>query len=117
MGGRSILVEQAVGAGPLGDFAAGVEAELVVDIGDMVLHGALGDEELAGDIGVRELDQPEKIRLGLRKLVRWLHDETGRTATLRELNLLNDHCLDDIGRRRPLDPKTDDLVKLLRAGG
>ena len=56
-------------------------------------------------------------RLGLRKLVRWLHDETGRTATLRELNLLNDHCLDDIGRRRPLDPKTDDLVKLLRAGG
>jgi hypothetical protein len=56
-------------------------------------------------------------RLGLRKLVRWLHNETGRNATLRELDLLNDHCLDDIGRRRPLDPKTDDLVKRLRAGG
>ena len=56
-------------------------------------------------------------RLGLRKLVRWLHDEAGRNATLRELNLLNDHCLNDIGRRRPLDQKTDDLVKRLRAGG
>ena len=56
-------------------------------------------------------------RLGLRKLVRWLHDEAGRNATLRELNLLNDRCLEDIGRRRPLDPKTDDLLKRLRAGG
>jgi len=56
-------------------------------------------------------------RLGLRKLVRWLHDEAGRNATLRELDLLNDYCLDDIGRRRPLDQKTDDLVKRLRAGG
>ena len=56
-------------------------------------------------------------RLGLRKLVSWLHDEAGRNATLRELNLLNDHCLDDIGRKRPLDQKTDDLVKRLRAGG
>ena len=56
-------------------------------------------------------------RLGLRKLVRWLHDEAGRNATLRELNLLNDHSLDDIGHRRPLDHKTDDLVKRLRTGG
>jgi hypothetical protein len=56
-------------------------------------------------------------RLGLRKLVRWLYNEAGRNATLRELNLLNDHSLDDIGRRRPLDQKTDDLVKRLRAGG
>ena len=56
-------------------------------------------------------------RLGLRKLVRWLHDEAGRNATLRELNLLNDYCLDDIGRRRPLDQQADDLVKRLRAGG
>ena len=56
-------------------------------------------------------------RLGLRKLVRWLHDEAGRNATLRELNLLDDRCLDDIGRRRPLDQKTDDLVKRLRTGG
>jgi hypothetical protein len=36
---------------------------------------------------------------------------------LRELNLLSDHCLNDIGRRRPIDRKTDDLVKRLRAGG
>ena len=56
-------------------------------------------------------------RLGLRKLVRWLHDEAGRNATLRELNLLDDRCLDDIGRRRPLDHKTDDLMKRLRTGG
>ena len=56
-------------------------------------------------------------RLGLRKLVRWLHDEAGRNATLRELNLLDDRCLDDIGRRRPLDQKTNDLVKRLRTGG
>ena len=56
-------------------------------------------------------------RLGLRKLVRWLHDEVGRNATLRELNLLDDRCLDDIGRRRPLDQKTNDLVKRLRTGG
>jgi len=55
-------------------------------------------------------------RLGLRKLVRWLRDEAGRNATLRELDLLNDHCLDDIGRRRHLDQKTDDLVKRLRTG-
>ena len=40
-------------------------------------------------------------RLGLRKLVHWLHDEAGRNATLRELNLLNDYCLDDIGIKRP----------------
>jgi len=40
-------------------------------------------------------------RLGLRKLVRWLHDEAGRNATLRELNLLNDYCLGDIGIKRP----------------
>ena len=56
-------------------------------------------------------------RLGLRKLVHWLHDEAGRKATLRELHLLNDHCLDDIGRRRPLDQQADDLVKRLRTGG
>ena len=56
-------------------------------------------------------------RLGLRKLVRWLHDEAGRKATLRELNLLNDYCLDDIGIKRPFDLRTDDLVRRLRAGG
>ena len=56
-------------------------------------------------------------RFGLRKLFRWLRNETLRNAMMRELNLLNDYCLDDIGVRRPLDPRTDDLVKRLRAGG
>ena len=56
-------------------------------------------------------------RFGLPNFVRWLQDEAQGNAMLRELNLLNDHCLNDIGRRRPLDQKTDDLVKRLRAGG
>jgi len=56
-------------------------------------------------------------RFDLRKLFRWLQDESGRNSMLRELNLLSDYCLDDIGLRRPFDLKTDDLVKRLRAGG
>ena len=56
-------------------------------------------------------------RFGLTSFVRWLQDEAQRKAMLRELNLLNDHCLNDIGRGRPLDQKTDDLVRRLRAGG
>jgi hypothetical protein len=56
-------------------------------------------------------------RFGLRKLFRWLRDEAGRNAMLRKLNLLNDYCLADIGVRRPLDQRTEDLVKRLRAGG
>ena len=56
-------------------------------------------------------------RFGLPNLVGWLHDEAQRNAVLRELNLLNDHCLNDIGRTRPVDQKTYDLVKRLRAGG
>jgi hypothetical protein len=58
-----------------------------------------------------------KDRSGLPNLVRWLQDEAQHKAMLRELNLLNDRCLNDIGRRRALDPKTDDLVKRLRVGG
>jgi len=56
-------------------------------------------------------------RFDLRNLVRWVLDEAGHIATLHELNLLNDRCLNDMGRKRPLDPKTDDLVRRLRAGG
>ena len=56
-------------------------------------------------------------RFGLRKLFRWLLDEARLNAMWRELNLLNERCLDDIGLRRRPDPKTDDLVKRLRAGG
>ena len=33
---------------------------------------------------------------------------------MRELNLLSDYYLDDIGIKRPSDPRTDDLVTRLR---
>ena len=56
-------------------------------------------------------------RFGRPNQISWLTDEAQRNAMLRELNLLSDHCLNDIGRRRPIDRKTDDLVKRLRAGG
>jgi uncharacterized protein YjiS (DUF1127 family) len=57
-------------------------------------------------------------RLGLSKVFRWLRDEAQRNATIRELNLLSDHDLEDIGiGRRYIDLRTDDLVKRLRAGG
>ena len=71
------------------------------------------------DIGGAFLDHLVFVgdKLGLCNVFRWLRDEAGHNATLRELNLLNDHCLDDIGRRRPLDQKSDDLVKRLRTGG
>jgi len=57
-------------------------------------------------------------RLALCKVFRWLRDEARRNAMIRELNLLSDYCLDDIGiGRRYVDLRTDDLVKRLRAGG
>ena len=57
-------------------------------------------------------------RLGLCKVFRWLQDEAQRNATVRELRLLSDYCLDDIGiRRRYIDLRADELVKRLRAGG
>ena len=56
-------------------------------------------------------------RLNVSRIFRWLRDEARRNAMMRELNLLNDHCLDDLGVRRPIDQRTDDLVKRLRAGG
>jgi len=57
-------------------------------------------------------------RLGLCKVFRWLQDEVQRNATVRELHLLSDDCLDDIGiRRRYIDLRADELVKRLRAGG
>jgi uncharacterized protein YjiS (DUF1127 family) len=52
-------------------------------------------------------------RLGVCKSFRRFLDEARRN----DLNGLNDHCLEDIGVRRRLDPKIDDLVKRLRAGG
>jgi hypothetical protein len=55
--------------------------------------------------------------LGLCRIFRWLKDEVGHDAMVRELNL-GDHYLRDIGiEHRPVDLRTDDLVKRLRAGG
>ena len=56
-------------------------------------------------------------RFNVYGIFRWLRDEARRNAMMRELNLLDDHCLDDLGLRRPFDRRTDDLVKRLRAGG
>jgi len=56
-------------------------------------------------------------RFGVCRIFGWLRDEARRNAMMRELNLLDDHCLDDLGLRRPFDQRTDDLVKRLRAGG
>ena len=56
-------------------------------------------------------------RFGVCRIFRWLRDEAQRNAMMRELSLLDDHCLDDLGLRHPLDQRTDDLVRRLRAGG
>src|SRR5262249_49087938 len=48
---------------------------------------------------------------------RWLRDDVRRNAMMRELSRLDDYCLNDIGIKRPFDPRTDDLVTRLRAGG
>jgi hypothetical protein len=54
---------------------------------------------------------------GVVGIFRWLRDEAQHSALMHELNLLDDHCLNDLGVRRPFDQRTDDLVKRLRAGG
>jgi hypothetical protein len=57
-------------------------------------------------------------RVGLCKAFRWLRDEAQRNATSRELYLLSDYYLEDIGIGRCyFDLRTDDLVERLRAGG
>jgi uncharacterized protein YjiS (DUF1127 family) len=56
-------------------------------------------------------------RLDPWRLFRPFQDEARRNATFRELNLLSDHDLDDVGVRRSVDRRADDLVKRLRLGG
>jgi uncharacterized protein YjiS (DUF1127 family) len=51
------------------------------------------------------------------RLFRRILDELRGRATMRELNLLSDHYLDDVGVRRSVDPRADDLVRRLRIGG
>jgi hypothetical protein len=55
------------------------------------------------DVGVVFLERLVFIgdQLGLCNVFRWLQDEAQHNATMRELNLLNDYCLDDIGIKRP----------------
>lgn len=58
------------------------------------------------------------IGSGLPNVLRWLRDEAQRNRTSRELYLLSDYYLKDIGVRRcNVDLRNEDLVKRLRAGG
>jgi hypothetical protein len=56
-------------------------------------------------------------RLNAWRLFRRIQDEARRNAPIRELNLLSDYHLDDVGVRRSVDWRADDLVKRLRLGG
>jgi hypothetical protein len=56
-------------------------------------------------------------RLDPRRFFRLFGDEAPRNETIRELNLLSDHYLDDAGARRSVDRRADDLVNRLRLGG
>jgi uncharacterized protein YjiS (DUF1127 family) len=51
------------------------------------------------------------------RLLRRSCDEARRDATIRELNLLSDYYLDDVGVSRSVDLRADDLVRRLRMGG
>ena len=53
-------------------------------------------------------------RLHPRRLLRQLQ---GRNETKREFDLLSDYYLNDIGAKRSVDRKADDLVARLRLGG
>ena len=54
---------------------------------------------------------------GLSKAFRWLQDELRRKATIRELNLMSDHYLDDVGiTRNDIDLVAYKMLKPLREG-
>ena len=70
------------------------------------------------DLGGEFLTSLALIGSGLPNVLRWLRDEAQRNGTSRELYLLSDYYLEDIGVRRcNFDLRNDDLVKRLRAGG
>lgn len=55
--------------------------------------------------------------LGFYRAVHWLQDEGRRNATIRELSLLSDHYLNDVGiKRSDIDSIADEMVKRLREG-
>ena len=56
-------------------------------------------------------------RLDPSRVFRRIQEEARCSATIRELNLLSDYYLDDIGARRSVDRKANDLVNRLRLGG
>jgi uncharacterized protein YjiS (DUF1127 family) len=56
-------------------------------------------------------------RLNPWRLLRPFQDEARGNETIRELNLLSDHYLDDVGIKHRIDLRADDLVKRLRLGG
>ena len=79
--------------------------------------GSIG--QLVNHFGGKFLGQLVFIadRLDPWRLFRRFQDEAGANATIRELNLLSDHYLDDVGVRRSVDRRADDLVNRLRLGG
>ena len=56
-------------------------------------------------------------RLNPGRLLHRIQDEAQRNETIGELNLLSDRYLDDVGFKRRVDLRADDLVKRLRMGG
>ena len=56
-------------------------------------------------------------RLDPRRLFSRFQYDVVPNETIRELNLLGDHYLDDVGVRRAVDRRFDDLVNRLRLGG
>ena len=55
--------------------------------------------------------------LGVRRGVRWLQDDWRRHATIRELNRLSDHELNDVGiKRSDIALIADEMVKQWREG-
>jgi uncharacterized protein YjiS (DUF1127 family) len=56
-------------------------------------------------------------RLDPAQFVRWFQDQARANQTKRELTLLSDYYLDDLGVRRSVDPRADDLARRLRIGG
>ena len=69
------------------------------------------------DVGGALLAPLALICNGSYRVIRWLQDEWRLNATNRELSRLNERYLDDIGIRRSIDLRHDELIKRLRAGG
>ena len=69
------------------------------------------------DVGGALLVPLALIGNGSYRVIRWLLDEWRLNATNRELSRLNERYLDDIGIRRSIDLRHDELINRLRTGG